>query len=198
MAICKTLGARRIIAVAGTAVHAEIAKRMGATSVLDRHKCDVVAEIRKITGLRFTMCVVESKRCVTEGRGVDACLEMSGSAQALQQSLDAVMTTGIVSILGQHRLSLSRSITLTSTHTHALLQGCTRRRCRWMFRRRSFSRTSPCAGCADQHALCLCADCVDVVLLLCADLRQKDLGYVEDDGQAALGRRPRHLAGALL
>ena len=76
--------ASRIFAVGGTSKHLDLARKMGATDIIDRHNCDPVTELRRLTG----------------GRGPHVVLEMSGNAKALEQALDAVMTTGIVTILG--------------------------------------------------------------------------------------------------
>src|ERR1700749_2301863 len=46
----KLIGASFIIGVEGDAVRMEMSKRMGAHVVLDPKQCDVVAEIRKLTG----------------------------------------------------------------------------------------------------------------------------------------------------
>lgn len=84
IACAKALDAAQVIAVAGTEEHLALAKKMGATAVLNRHTDDVVARIRSLTG----------------GTGAHVCLEMSGSSYALEQALDAVRTTGMVVILG--------------------------------------------------------------------------------------------------
>lgn len=84
VACAKQMGAKQIIAVAGTQAHIDLARQMGATTVINRHESDPVEEIRRLTN----------------GRGAHAVLEMSGSGFALKSAFQAVMTTGIVSILG--------------------------------------------------------------------------------------------------
>jgi len=100
IAVCKKMGAQQIIAVAGTKKHMELAKLMGATTVIDRHNSDPVEEIRKLT----------------DNCGVHVALEMSGNGNALRQSLQAVMTTGMVTILGLYNkpieLDVSKLIVL--------------------------------------------------------------------------------------
>eukprot|EP00823_Brevimastigomonas_motovehiculus_P002761 TRINITY_DN1656_c0_g1_i1.p1 TRINITY_DN1656_c0_g1~~TRINITY_DN1656_c0_g1_i1.p1 ORF type:complete len:409 (-),score=101.39 TRINITY_DN1656_c0_g1_i1:127-1332(-) len=90
IAVCKAMGAKKIIAVAGTDAHCELAKKMGATHVLNRHKVEPVVEIRKLT----------------DGHGPHVCLEMSGHSEALAQCCDAVMTTGQITILGLYPTSV--------------------------------------------------------------------------------------------
>eukprot|EP01083_Nonionella_stella_P276955 941553_1 len=100
VAVARHMGAAQVIAIAGTSHHLALAARMGATTVIDRHQADPVAEIRRLTG----------------GRGAHAVLEMSGSAGGLQQALEAVMTTGIVSVLALYNkpieLDVSKLIVL--------------------------------------------------------------------------------------
>jgi threonine dehydrogenase-like Zn-dependent dehydrogenase len=84
-AVAKHMGARQVIAVAGSEKHIELAKAMGATTIINRHKENPVEAIRKCTN----------------GTGPHVVLEMSGNQHALNQALEAVMTTGMVTILGE-------------------------------------------------------------------------------------------------
>jgi threonine 3-dehydrogenase len=99
-AICRAEGASKIICIAGTELHIQLAKRMGAHIVIDRHQEDPVKAIRDLT----------------DGRGVDIALEMSGSPIALQQSLEATRPVGHVAVLGlstrQVPLDVSKQIVL--------------------------------------------------------------------------------------
>ncbi|NJD77423.1 MAG: L-threonine 3-dehydrogenase [Candidatus Methanoperedens sp.] len=82
--LLKAAGATLIITVAGSGRHLDIAEKMGADVVINRHEKDPVSEILSLTG----------------GRGVDVFLEMSGSGNALNQGLKALRPAGKASILG--------------------------------------------------------------------------------------------------
>lgn len=82
--IAKKMGAKQVIAVAGTPLHQSIAKKMGADVLINRHEQDPVKEILSLT----------------DGLGADVVLEMSGAEQALFQALDAVRAVGTVTVLG--------------------------------------------------------------------------------------------------
>ena len=88
IAVLKTIGASRVFAVAGgrNRKRMELAKRMGADIVLNakREGGDIVRIIHDLT----------------DGRGVDVALELSGSPYALKQSLETVTPGGRVSMLG--------------------------------------------------------------------------------------------------
>jgi len=78
--IAKVGGAAPVIAVEPLPRRRELARRLGADSVLDPAACDAGLEIKKATG----------------GRGVDVAIEYSGSRQALQAALRGVAYGGTV------------------------------------------------------------------------------------------------------
>ncbi|MCX9014570.1 MAG: L-threonine 3-dehydrogenase [Candidatus Methanoperedens sp.] len=82
--LLKAAGAAKIIVVAGSTLHLDIARKMGADIVINRHESDTVSEIMEVTG----------------GQGVDVFLEMSGSGAALNQGLKTLRPTGRASVLG--------------------------------------------------------------------------------------------------
>ncbi len=82
--IAKVSGAKNVIVVVGSKIHGDIARKMGADMLINRHEKDVKKEIMQIT----------------EGLGPDVSLEMSGSEEAFKQSLDITKTTGKVVVLG--------------------------------------------------------------------------------------------------
>ena len=84
IAVAKARGARKVVAVGGSAEHRRLALRMGADVVIDRHSEDVAARVAEESG----------------GGGPAVCLEMSGAASALHSALDCVRCTGTVSVLG--------------------------------------------------------------------------------------------------
>lgn len=94
--LCATAGARLkgaslIIGVESDPVRAAMAKRMGADVVLDFTKCDVVAEIRRLTG----------------GRGVDVAIEALGTQGTFESALRALKAGGTLSSLGVYSGKLS-------------------------------------------------------------------------------------------
>jgi threonine 3-dehydrogenase len=95
VAVCKALKARQIIAIGGSEIHIDLARRMGANHVINRHECkDIVGEIRRLS----------------DGKGVEVCLEFSGSATALEQCFDAVQCCGQISILGLYKNKIELDI----------------------------------------------------------------------------------------
>jgi 2-desacetyl-2-hydroxyethyl bacteriochlorophyllide A dehydrogenase len=87
--LCATAGARLkgasfVIGVESDPVRAAMAKRMGADVVLNYKECDVVAEIRRLTG----------------GRGVDVAIEALGTQNTFESALRALKSGGTLSSLG--------------------------------------------------------------------------------------------------
>jgi threonine dehydrogenase-like Zn-dependent dehydrogenase len=94
--LCATAGARLkgaslIIGVESDPVRAAMAKRMGADVVLNFKECDVVAEIRRLTG----------------GRGVDVAIEALGTQDTFESALRALKPGGTLSSLGVYSGKLS-------------------------------------------------------------------------------------------
>jgi len=87
--LCATAGARLkgasfIIGVESDPVRAAMAKRMGADVVLNYKECDVVAEIRRLTG----------------GRGVDVAIEALGTQNTFESALRVLKSGGTLSSIG--------------------------------------------------------------------------------------------------
>lgn len=82
--LLRAAGAACIIAVAGSKLHLDLVRKMGADFVINRHESDPVKAIMELT----------------EGKGVDVFLEMSGSGAALNQGLKTLRPRGQASILG--------------------------------------------------------------------------------------------------
>ncbi|MBI4182299.1 MAG: L-threonine 3-dehydrogenase [Candidatus Aenigmarchaeota archaeon] len=82
--IAKALGATAVAVVGGSDTHLQIAKRMGADAVVNRHQRDPVQAIKELTN----------------DKGADVVLEMSGAPQAIQQALESVRPVGRVCALG--------------------------------------------------------------------------------------------------
>src|ERR1700733_11791210 len=94
--LCATAGARLkgaslIIGVESDPVRAPMAKRMGADIVLNFKECDVVAEIRRLTG----------------GRGVDVAIEALGTQETFESALRVLRPVGTLSSLGVYSGKLS-------------------------------------------------------------------------------------------
>jgi threonine 3-dehydrogenase len=82
--IARASGATSIFATEVSPFRLRLALRMGATHAWNPHEVDIVEAVREETA----------------GNGVDVLLEMSGSAPALQQGLQALTQGGRVSLLG--------------------------------------------------------------------------------------------------
>lgn len=85
IAVAKASGADPVVAVEGSSYRAELARRMGATQVVDPSRHDVLAEALKA------------------GRGpdgFDVVVEMSGAPQAIQLGLKAVKNGGRLTAFG--------------------------------------------------------------------------------------------------
>src|SRR5580704_12958758 len=94
--LCATAGARLkgaglIIGVESDPLRAAMAKRMGADVVLNFKECDVVAEIRRLTG----------------GRGVDVAIEALGTQETFESALRVLKPGGTLSSLGVYSGKLS-------------------------------------------------------------------------------------------
>ena len=79
----KLIGASFIIGVEGDPIRMEMSKRMGAQVVLDPNQCDVVAEIKKLTG-----------------GGVDVAIEALGLQATFENALRSLRPGGTLSSLG--------------------------------------------------------------------------------------------------
>jgi hypothetical protein len=128
IAVAKAMGAAQIIAVAGTAKHSELAKRMGtrtAPAPLCWCRCVGVAAVACCADVPHLRCAASLPACTgathvvdrheakasggvvecvrrlsRSGVGVHVALEMSGAGEALDQCLDCTATTGVVAVLG--------------------------------------------------------------------------------------------------
>jgi alcohol dehydrogenase len=94
--LCATAGARLngaglIIGVESDPVRAAAAKRMGADVVLNFKECDIVSEIRRLTG----------------GRGVDVAIEALGTQDTFESALRVLKPGGTLSSLGVYSGKLS-------------------------------------------------------------------------------------------
>ncbi|EGJ09511.1 NAD(P)-dependent alcohol dehydrogenase [Rubrivivax benzoatilyticus] len=87
--LCATAGARlmgatTVIGVDGNDHRLEVARQMGADVTLNFKRCDVVAEVMKLTG----------------GRGADAAIEALGTQQTFEGALRVLKPGGTLSSLG--------------------------------------------------------------------------------------------------
>jgi alcohol dehydrogenase len=94
--LCATAGARLkgaslIIGIESDPVRAAMAKRMGADVVLNFKECDVVAEVRRLTG----------------GHGVDVAIEALGTQDTFENALRVLKPGGTLSSLGVYSGKLS-------------------------------------------------------------------------------------------
>lgn len=84
------MGATTIIAVESVPARMDMARRMGATHVIDFSKDDPIAEIRRITG----------------GRGVDVAIEALGIQETFEGALRVLRPGGTLSSLGVYSSDL--------------------------------------------------------------------------------------------
>jgi alcohol dehydrogenase len=94
--LCATAGAKLkgasfIIGVESDPFRAEMAKRMGADVVLNFQRCDVVAEIKRLTN----------------GKGVDVAIESLGTQETFENALRVLRAGGTLSSLGVYSGKLS-------------------------------------------------------------------------------------------
>ena len=82
--VARACGATGVYGIEVKPHRRKLALRVGATEVFDPTKTDVVAAVREATG----------------GAGADVVLEMSGNAQAIQQSFKMLRGGGRISLLG--------------------------------------------------------------------------------------------------
>jgi threonine 3-dehydrogenase len=87
IAVARAAGACQVIASDVVPYRLELAHRMNADAVIDASKEDFVARVRQLT----------------DGRGLDGVLEMSGSAKAIRDGLAALRNGGRLSLLGLPR-----------------------------------------------------------------------------------------------
>ena len=82
--LCRVAGAAKIMIVGGSRIHLDIAKKMGADVIINRHEDDVIKRILE----------------ETDGLGSDVLLEMSGSPVAIEQGFKSLRSGGNVVALG--------------------------------------------------------------------------------------------------
>ncbi len=106
---CARLAGARVIATAGSDEKLARARQLGADETINYNR---------------TAAIGDAVRDLTDGRGVDVCIEMVGGA-VLQQSLDALALNGRLATCGAHageRVELDmieffrKQITMTSCH----------------------------------------------------------------------------------
>jgi len=85
IAVAKALGAASIVAVEGSAFRSKLARRMGATAVVDPERPNVLAEILKAG---------------KAPDGFDAVVEMSGNSAAIELAFKAVRKGGRITAFG--------------------------------------------------------------------------------------------------
>jgi threonine 3-dehydrogenase len=93
VAVARALGARQVIGVEPMRSHIEMAKRLGADAVVEPSKADEVSYVHDEG-------ITRQIHDLTEGVGVDAAMEMSGSNAALNTALSAVRRGGHVIMFG--------------------------------------------------------------------------------------------------
>lgn len=86
---CRLNGANPVIAVDLNAERREIALKLGADFAFDPSEADFISKVKEITN----------------GKGVSACVEVTGISKAMSQALDCASYMGRISLLGCTRVS---------------------------------------------------------------------------------------------
>ncbi|MGI6368058.1 MAG: zinc-binding dehydrogenase [Anaerolineae bacterium] len=87
VALARLAGAEHVVLIGGTAGRLELAREIGATSLLDRH--DTTSDQRRAAVLD-----------ITHGRGADLVVEASGAVSAATEGLDLVRAGGTLALVG--------------------------------------------------------------------------------------------------
>lgn len=90
IALAKAMGAKTIIMIGRTDFKLDVAKKLGATHVINIRNCDAVEEVKRITG----------------GKGADFVAETSGANTTVQQSIDIAAKRGLCVMLGFYETKL--------------------------------------------------------------------------------------------
>lgn len=90
VALAKAMGAKTIVMIGRTDFKLDVAKKMGATHVINIRNVDAVEEIMRITG----------------GKGVDFVAETSGANTTVQQSIDIAAKRALLVMLGFYETKL--------------------------------------------------------------------------------------------
>lgn len=116
IALLKTMGAKLVIAteLASEKVRTDLAKRLGADSVLD--------------AAMGNGALVKEVKQLTDDNGADVCLEMSGAAPALRQVFEMLTPGGRVSILGLYNDPVTIDVNNAITFKSATVFGITGRK----------------------------------------------------------------------
>ena len=106
--LCRVAGATKIMIVGGSKIHLDIAKKMGADVIINRHEEDVIKRILE----------------ETDGIGSDVLLEMSGSPVAINQGLKSLRPGGRVTLLGlpkkEVKLDWSKDVVLKEARINGI------------------------------------------------------------------------------
>jgi len=116
IAVLRTVGAKQVIAteLGSEKVRFELAKKMGAHSVLDASL--------------GTEDLVRTVKDLTDGNGADVCLEVSGAPPALAQAFEMLTPGGRVSILGLYPDPVMVDVNNAITFKSATVFGITGRK----------------------------------------------------------------------
>lgn len=112
VSICKNIGVSRVFAVGRrNRYRINLAKKVGADYTFKTSEQDVAKEIMDITN----------------GKGVDVVLEMSGNPNAILTGLDALKSGGTMSLLGTYSKKLTLDVSEKIVFKYATIKGITGR-----------------------------------------------------------------------
>lgn len=101
-------GCKPIVAVDLHESRLELARRLGATHVVDARAGDAVAEVRAATG----------------GRGAEFSLEAAGDPRALRQAVDCLAPLGVCCLVGSARAGTEAALDMVGIQLGRTVRGC--------------------------------------------------------------------------
>ena len=104
IALAKQMGAKKVICIGRTEVKLDVAKKLGATDIINIRKENDIERINEITN----------------GKGADFVVETTGAPTTLQQAIDIVKKRGFIALIGFYEtevndLIINRLVTKEAT-----------------------------------------------------------------------------------
>ena len=109
---CKVFGAKQVIACDLIDGKLEVAKTMGADVVINSGKCDLVAEVLRLT----------------DGVGVDAAIDITGAGAAINAALKSVRAAGRIVCVGLPSREVTMDLTEDLIYREVTMTGVSGRR----------------------------------------------------------------------
>jgi len=107
VALAKQMGAKKVICIGRTDVKLEIAKKLGATDIINIRRENDIERINEIT----------------DGKGADFVVETSGAPTTLQQAIDIVKKRGFIALIGFYETEINDLIINRLVTKEATMRG---------------------------------------------------------------------------